>query len=176
MALHPVVEQVTNRIIKRSRPSRRAYLAHLDAARIKGVQRSALSCTNLAHGFAAFPANDKLKLREYKQPSVAIVSSYNDMLSAHQPFEYFPKVIKDAVREVGAVAQFAAATLPPRSRHNPRSSAAQPMRSSVCAICTASTCAPNTPYSAASMSGCSGGQIELGIHAPPARIASAVSW
>jgi phosphogluconate dehydratase len=107
MALHPVVEQVTNRIIKRSRPSRQAYLAHLDAARIKGVQRSALSCTNLAHGFAAFPANDKLKLREYKQPSVAIVSSYNDMLSAHQPFEYFPKVIKDAVREVGAVAQFA---------------------------------------------------------------------
>ena len=68
MALHPVVEQVTNRIIKRSRPSRQAYLAHLDAARIKGVQRGALSCTNLAHGFAAFPANDKLKLREYKQP------------------------------------------------------------------------------------------------------------
>ena len=107
MALHPVVEQVTNRIIKRSRPSRQAYLAHLDAARVKGVQRSVLACTNLAHGFAAFPANDKLKLREYKQPSVAIVSSYNDMLSAHQPFEYFPKVIKDAVREVGAVAQFA---------------------------------------------------------------------
>jgi phosphogluconate dehydratase len=107
MALHPVVEQVTNRIIKRSRASRAAYLAHLDAARIAGVQRSALACTNLAHGFAAFPANDKLKLREQKKPSVAIVSSYNDMLSAHQPFEYFPKVIKDAVREVGAVAQFA---------------------------------------------------------------------
>jgi len=107
MALHPVVEQVTNRIIQRSRTSRAAYLEHLEAARIQGVQRGALSCTNLAHGFAAFPANDKLKLREYKQPSVAIVSSYNDMLSAHQPFEYFPKVIKDAVREVGAVAQFA---------------------------------------------------------------------
>ncbi|MFL6673444.1 MAG: phosphogluconate dehydratase [Massilia sp.] len=107
MALHPVVEQVTNRIIKRSRPSRAAYLAHVDAARIAGVQRSALSCTNLAHGFAAFPANDKLKLREQKKPSVAIVSSYNDMLSAHHPFEYFPRVIKDAVREIGAVAQFA---------------------------------------------------------------------
>lgn len=107
MALHPVVEQVTNRIIQRSRASRAAYLEHLEAARIKGVQRGALSCTNLAHGFAAFPANDKLKLREYKEPSVAIVSSYNDMLSAHQPFEYFPKVIKEAVREVGAVAQFA---------------------------------------------------------------------
>ena len=71
------------------------------------MQRGTLACTNLAHGFAAFPANDKLRLREQKQPSVAIVSSYNDMLSAHQPFEYFPKVIKDAVREVGAVAQFA---------------------------------------------------------------------
>lgn len=107
MALHPVVEQVTNRIIKRSRPSRAAYLAHLEAARIQGVQRGALSCTNLAHGFAAFPANDKLKLKEYKKPSVAIVSSYNDMLSAHQPFEYYPQVIKEAVREVDAVAQFA---------------------------------------------------------------------
>ena len=105
--VHPVVEKVTQRIIQRSRPSRQAYLAHLDAARVKGVQRGTLACTNLAHGFAAFPANDKLKLREQKQPSVAIVSSYNDMLSAHQPFEYFPKVIKEAVREVGAVAQFA---------------------------------------------------------------------
>lgn len=107
MALHPVVEKVTNRIIERSRVSRAAYLAHLEAARIGGVQRSALACTNLAHGFAAFPENDKLKLREQKKPSVAIVSSYNDMLSAHHPFEYFPKIIKDAVREIGAVAQFA---------------------------------------------------------------------
>ena len=107
MALHPVVQSVTERIIKRSRPSRAAYLAHVDAARIQGVQRGALSCTNLAHGFAAFPANDKLKLKQDKKPSVAIVSSYNDMLSAHQPFEYFPKVIKEAVRAVDAVAQFA---------------------------------------------------------------------
>jgi phosphogluconate dehydratase len=107
MALHPVVEQVTNRIIKRSRPSRTAYLAHADAARIAGVQRSALSCTNLAHGFAAFPASDKLKLREQRKPSVAIVSAYNDMLSAHHPFERFPPVIKEAVRAAGAVAQFA---------------------------------------------------------------------
>jgi len=107
MALHPVLEKVTARIIARSRPSRGAYLAHLEAARVKGPQRGSLSCTNLAHGFAAFPANDKLILKEVKKASVAIVSSYNDMLSAHQPFEYFPKIIKDAVREVGAVAQFA---------------------------------------------------------------------
>jgi hypothetical protein len=67
MALHPVVEAVTDRIIKRSSASRAAYLAHLDAARVQGVQRSALSCTNLAHGFAAFPANDKLKLKRIPQ-------------------------------------------------------------------------------------------------------------
>ncbi|GGY75719.1 phosphogluconate dehydratase [Pseudoduganella plicata] len=107
MALHPVLEKVTARIVARSRPSRGAYLAHLEAARVKGPQRGSLSCTNLAHGFAAFPANDKLILKEVKKASVAIVSSYNDMLSAHQPFEYFPKIIKDAVRDVGAVAQFA---------------------------------------------------------------------
>ena len=110
MALHPVLEAVTDRIIKRSRPSRAAYLAHLDAARIPGVQRTALACTNLAHGFAAFPANDKLKLKEQKKPSIGIISSYNDMLSAHQPFQYFPEIIKEAVRKVDAVAQFAGAT------------------------------------------------------------------
>ncbi|MES2318801.1 MAG: phosphogluconate dehydratase [Pseudomonadota bacterium] len=107
MALHPVVESVTRRITERSAPSRAAYLAHLDAARLQGPQRGALSCTNLAHGFAAFPVNDKLTLREVKKASVAIVSSYNDMLSAHQPFEHFPAIIKDAVRKAGAVAQFA---------------------------------------------------------------------
>ncbi|MBC7685150.1 MAG: dihydroxy-acid dehydratase, partial [Bdellovibrionales bacterium] len=107
MALHPTLQAVTERIVARSQPSRAAYLAHLDAARVQGVQRTALSCTNLAHGFAAFPANDKLKLREQKKPSIAIISSYNDMLSAHQPFERFPQIIKDAVRQVDAVAQFA---------------------------------------------------------------------
>ena len=110
MVLHPVLQSVTDRIIERSRPSRAAYLAHLDAARIPGVQRTALACTNLAHGFAAFPANDKLKLKEAKKPSIGIISAYNDMLSAHQPFQYFPEIIKDAVRKVDAVAQFAGAT------------------------------------------------------------------
>ena len=110
MALHPVLETVTARIIQRSKPSRGAYLAHLEAARVKGVQRGSLSCTNLAHGFAAFPQNDKLVLKEVKKPSVAIISAYNDMLSAHQPFEGYPQIIKQAVREVGAVAQFAGGT------------------------------------------------------------------
>ena len=110
MPVHATIAAVTDRIIARSSASRSAYLARLDLALGSGVHRGALSCTNLAHGFAAFPANDKLKLKQQKAPSVAIVSSYNDMLSAHQPFEHFPEVIRDAVRSVGGVAQFAGAT------------------------------------------------------------------
>ena len=110
MPLQSVVSAVTERIHARSQPSRGAYLARLDQARRAGVQRGALSCTNLAHGFAAFPANDKLALREDRKASVAIVSAYNDMLSAHQPFEHFPQVIRDAVRAAGGVAQFAGGT------------------------------------------------------------------
>ena len=107
MSMHPVVSTVTDRIIERSRPYRHAYLTRLAGAVQPGVQRTALSCTNLAHGFAAFPVNDKLALRQERQVSVAIISSYNDMLSAHQPFERFPQLIKEAARSVGAVAQFA---------------------------------------------------------------------
>ena len=110
MTLHPVITAITTRITERSHPYRQAYLARLQAARRSGVQRGALSCTNLAHGFAAFPPNDKLMLRQEKKPSVAIVSAYNDMLSAHQPFERFPRLIKTAVREAGGVAQFAGGT------------------------------------------------------------------
>jgi phosphogluconate dehydratase len=110
MSLHSALQAVTARIVERSRPYRSAYLFRLDAARLKGVQRGALACTNLAHGFAAFPANDKLLLKQQKAPSVAIVSAYNDMLSAHQPFERFPHIIKDAVRKAGGAAQFAGGT------------------------------------------------------------------
>ena len=107
MSIHPIVAAVTDRIIARSQPWRSAYLARLASALHDGVQRTALSCTNLAHGFAAFPASDKLILRQERQPSVAIVSSYNDMLSAHQPLARFPALIKDAARSAGGVAQFA---------------------------------------------------------------------
>ena len=107
MPLHSVIATVTQRIVTRSAPYRNAYLSRLEHARREGVQRGALSCTNLAHGFAAFPANDKLALRQDKKPSVAIVSAYNDMLSAHQPFERYPQLIKLAVRDAGGVAQFA---------------------------------------------------------------------
>lgn len=107
MSLNATLASVTRRIAERSRPYRTAYLQRLDDARRDGVQRAALSCTNLAHGFAAFPSNDKLRLKQDRAPSVAIVSSYNDMLSAHQPFERFPQIIREAIREDGGVAQFA---------------------------------------------------------------------
>ncbi|MFL9926243.1 phosphogluconate dehydratase [Herbaspirillum lusitanum] len=107
MPLHATLASVTRRIAERSRPYRTAYLERIEAARHQGVQRGALACTNLAHGFAAFPPNDKLKLKQDKSPSVAIVSAYNDMLSAHQPFERFPEIIRQAARDAGGVAQFA---------------------------------------------------------------------
>ncbi len=107
MSLHARIQTVTERIRKRSQATRSAYLARLDAAVARGPKRRHLSCTNLAHGFAACPASDKAALRAGAQPNIAIVSSYNDMLSAHQPLERFPELIKAAAREAGAVAQFA---------------------------------------------------------------------
>ncbi|HEX8957780.1 MAG TPA: phosphogluconate dehydratase, partial [Burkholderiaceae bacterium] len=83
--VHAVIAKVTARIIEKSRVTREAYLQHIEAARRGGVHRGTLSCTNLAHGFAAFSPSDKLVLKEQKRVSVAIVSAYNDMLSAHQP-------------------------------------------------------------------------------------------
>jgi phosphogluconate dehydratase len=108
--LNPAVRKVTDRIRKRSATTRANYLAHVERAAQKKPARAALSCTNFAHGFAAFDANDKLVLRQARQPNIGIVSSYNDMLSAHQPLERFPALIKEAARAAGAVAQFAGAT------------------------------------------------------------------
>ena len=101
------VREVTERIRERSKRGRADYLSRMNAARTTGVARKGLSCTNLAHGFAAADAIDKESLKQARWPNVAILSAYNDMLSAHQPFERFPAVIKRAAREAGAVAQFA---------------------------------------------------------------------
>ena len=105
--VHPVIEEVTARIRARSQPQRHDYLARMHTARTAGPARGRLACTNLAHGFAASGDGDKQALRGLAWPNLAIVSSYNDMLSAHQPLERFPALIKMAAREVGAVAQFA---------------------------------------------------------------------
>lgn len=107
MAIHPILESVTERIRERSATSRERYLKRVDEASRAGPLRGSLSCTNLAHGFAAAPAGDKIMLREQRRPNIAIVSSYNDMLSAHQPMLEFPAWIKEAAREAGATAQFA---------------------------------------------------------------------
>jgi phosphogluconate dehydratase len=92
--LHPVVAEVTARVTERSRTERTAYLQRLEAAAERGPARGRLACANLAHGFAASNPTDKAALRGTVKPNVAIVSAYNDMLSAHQPFESFPAQLK----------------------------------------------------------------------------------
>ena len=104
---HPVVAEVTRRITERSRRERTAYLERLDVAAERGPARGRLACANLAHGFAASGTVDKAALRGNVKPNIAIVSAYNDMLSAHQPFESFPAQLKRAVIRSGGIAQFA---------------------------------------------------------------------
>ena len=101
------IAEVTQRIIERSKDTRKAYLAKIDRARRQGPHRGVLSCGNLAHGFAACGTEDKSDLRSMTKANIAIVSAYNDMLSAHQPYETYPAAIKEAVKEIGSVAQFA---------------------------------------------------------------------
>ena len=105
--MHPVTAQVTARIVERSRDLRGAYLARMEAARGAGPGRGKLSCANFAHAFAASPGDDKARMRNPTAPNLAIISAYNDMLSAHQPLERYPEILKAAAREVGATAQFA---------------------------------------------------------------------
>ncbi len=105
--MDPVIQKVTDRIIARSQKSRDIYLQRLEQARLKGPHRGVLSCGNLAHGFAACNKQDKADLRSLTKANIGIVSSYNDMLSAHQPYEHYPALIKQAVNEVGSVAQYA---------------------------------------------------------------------
>ncbi|WP_019815245.1 phosphogluconate dehydratase [Saccharomonospora saliphila] len=105
--LHPVIADVTDRIERRSAPTRRAYLGRVAAAASEEPVRAGMGCSNLAHSFAAFSGPDRAALRGLRKPGVAVVSAYNDLLSAHKPFDEFPAWIKDAAREAGGVAQFA---------------------------------------------------------------------
>ncbi|MBK9614757.1 MAG: phosphogluconate dehydratase [Uliginosibacterium sp.] len=107
MILNPVVAAVTDRIIARSKPARTHYLERVMAAVPGSPYRGRLSCTNLAHGFAASDPDDKLRIKTLKSPNIGIVSAYNDMLSAHQPYGTYPDLIKAAARERGATAQVA---------------------------------------------------------------------
>ena len=105
--LHARLGEVTERLARRSHDRRQRYLEKIRAAASRGPLRGHLSCGNLAHGFAACDAHDKAGLMGEAKANIAIVSAYNDMLSAHQPLERFPALIKAACREAGAVAQFA---------------------------------------------------------------------
>jgi len=104
---HPTLIEVTRRIVERSRPTRSAYLARIDAAQGRFPARGALSCANLAHGFAGLEGNDKLVIKAVREPNIGIVSAYNEMLSAHAPYKDYPDIIKRAARDNGGVAQFA---------------------------------------------------------------------
>ncbi len=105
--MHAVVQSVTDRIIARSKETRAKYLAALDEAKLNGVHRSSLSCGNLAHGFAACQPDDKQSIKALTKANIGIVTSFNDMLSAHQPYEAYPALLKQACAEVGSVAQVA---------------------------------------------------------------------
>ena len=110
MALHPIVEQVTEAIRHRSRKTRQAYLSALhDMANDSDQDRKKIGCSNLAHAGAGAgqDQDDVTGLSGNDKPNIAIISAYNDMLSAHQPFETYPSVIRAAARQAGATAQMA---------------------------------------------------------------------
>ncbi len=99
--------EVTERIIEKSRPTRTAYLQRIDEIvnRPRGADR--LGCANVAHAFAAMPSNDKLRVVVEKAPNIGIITAYNDMLSAHQPYVNYPDIIRDEARKHGATVQVA---------------------------------------------------------------------
>ena len=105
--MHPRILEVTQRLVERSRATRERYLQLIRGAASDGPMRASLQCANFAHGVAGCGAQDKQSLRLMNAANVAIVSAYNDMLSAHQPYQHFPEQIKHALREVGSVGQFA---------------------------------------------------------------------
>jgi phosphogluconate dehydratase len=107
MPVQARIGEVTARLATRSRSTRAAYLERIDKAASDGPARKKLGCANAAHGFAACAPGDKAALKDGEAPNLGIVTAYNDMLSAHQPYERYPDVIKRAARAVGATAQVA---------------------------------------------------------------------
>ena len=109
---HPILREVTARIRARSHDSRGAYLERIDKARKDGVRRGDLPCSNLAHAMAACSPGDKALMQGEVKVNLGIVTAYNDMLSAHQPYEDYPARIKAFAAEMGGVAQVAGRCLP----------------------------------------------------------------
>jgi phosphogluconate dehydratase len=106
-ALHPRIADVTDQVRDRSRRTREAYLARTRDAAAAFPARSGLSCANLAHAYAPMPSGDKHRLASGAAPNIGIITSYNDMLSAHQPYEQYPEIIRRAARLAGGLAQVA---------------------------------------------------------------------
>jgi phosphogluconate dehydratase len=107
MQLHPTLEAITRRIQDRSAATRAAFLERLDAAANRRPGAERMGCANVAHAVAGIPANDKFRIVAEKAPNIAIVNAYNDMLSAHQPMQFYPDIIKAEARKLGATAQVA---------------------------------------------------------------------
>jgi len=105
--MNSVIEEVTNRIIERSKASRTLYLQRIDEAKQSGVNRERLGCSNLAHAMAPLDAGDKNALAGTQKPNIAIVTAYNDMLSAHEPYSHYPPLLKRVLHDNGATAQVA---------------------------------------------------------------------
>ena len=105
--MNSTIQRVTERIQQRSKVSRNGYLARIRSAADNGPSRGSMSCSNLAHAMAAGSDIEKKALSGNTVPNIGIVSAYNEMLSAHQPFDTYPAVIKDAAAKQGAIAQFA---------------------------------------------------------------------
>lgn len=107
MKLHPIVEAVTRRIRERSSATRSAYLEQVDAMAARPPGAQSMGCANVAHAFAGLPGADRIRIVEQKAPNVAIVTAYNDVLSAHAPLARYPDILKDEARQLGATAQVA---------------------------------------------------------------------
>ena len=107
MALHSAVSDTTARIVERSRPTRSAYLAQLQADSTRKPSMDRMACANIAHAVAGMPLDDRFKVVTERAPNIGIVTAYNDMLSAHTPLQGYPALIKDEARRHGATAQVA---------------------------------------------------------------------
>ena len=105
--MHPVVARVTERIVQRSADTRGAYLAGVDAMIARKPAQDRMGCANLAHAYAALPGSDKFTVTVEKAPNIGIVTAYNDMLSAHQPYQSYPAVLRDEAAKLGATVQVA---------------------------------------------------------------------
>lgn len=105
--LHPTLASVTQRIEARSFSSRQAYIAQIERTQKPGPYRAGMGCANAAHAYAAMPVNDKLVLRQERQPNLGVITAYNDMLSAHQPYEDYPQRLRAYARDAGATLQVA---------------------------------------------------------------------